>query len=261
MPRAATLRSLARPPWWILFAMAGGGLVLSAYGAVTGAVPAFCSSVASSQISALGEADVLLLAVALNPPGRIMGGWAAMLLAMMPPLLAAPLMHVWRSSLPRRRAASVTLFLLGYGMVWMAVGPLLITLAIALQVAGRGSLWVFGATILVALLWSACPGQRAALNRSHRLPRIGLFGWTALRDCVRFGVIHALWCVASCWPWMLAAAVAENSHLAFMVAAGAIMFGERLAPPEPPRWRWPVLILALDPRPALAPLRGLLRHG
>jgi len=261
MPRAATLRSLARPPWWALFAMAGCGLVLSAYGAATAAMPAFCSSVANSQLSVSGGSDVLLLAVALNPPGRIMGGWAAMLLAMMPPLLAAPLMHVWRSSLPRRRAWAVALFLLGYGMVWMAVGPLLIALAIALRVVGGGSSWVFAATILVALLWSACPWQRAALNRSHRLARISLFGWVAVQDCVLFGVIHALWCVASCWPWMLAAASAADWHLAFMVAAGAIMFGERLAPPAPPRWRWPVLILALDPRPVLAPLQGLLRHG
>jgi predicted metal-binding membrane protein len=114
---------------------------------------------------------------------------------------------------------------------------------------------------MAALLWSASPWQRAALNRGHRLARISLFGWAAARDCVRFGVVHGGWCVASCWPWMLAAMVAKDWHLPFMVAAGAIMLGERLAQPNRPRWHWPVLLTALDPRTNLAPLVGMLRHG
>ncbi|WP_035644450.1 DUF2182 domain-containing protein [Bradyrhizobium sp. ORS 285] len=262
MRRAAILRSFARPPWWALFAAAGCGLLLSTYGTATATVPLLCRSSAISELTATNAADAVALAIALNPPGPLMAGWALMLLAMMPPLLAAPLMHVWRSSLPQRRQGSLALFLIGYCAVWMAAGSPLIVLAVTLHMLlGGVSLWVTFSLVVVALLWSASPWQRAALNRGHRLQRISLFGWAWGRDCARFGVVHALWCVASCWPWMLAAASAEDWHLAFMIAAGAIMLGERLAPAEPPRWRWPVLILALDPRPAWAPLQDLLRHG
>ncbi|WP_257164925.1 DUF2182 domain-containing protein [Bradyrhizobium sp. SRS-191] len=261
MPRAATLRSFAHPPWRALFVAAGCGLVLSACGMATATVPLLCRSSAISELTAANAADAVALAIALNPPGPLMAGWALMLLAMMPPLLAAPLMHVWRSSLPQRRQGSLALFLIGYCAVWMAAGPPLIVVAVALHMLGGGSLWVTFSLVIMALVWSACPWQRAMLNRGHRQMRISLFGWAAAGDCVRYGVVHAIWCVASCWPWMLAAVAVQDWHLAAMMAVGAIMLGERLAPPEPPRWRWPALLRAIDPRSARAPLQGLLRHG
>ena len=45
-----------------------------------------------------------------------------MLLAMMPPLLAMPLMHVYWSSLPRRRVRALACFVGAYGSVWLAAG-------------------------------------------------------------------------------------------------------------------------------------------
>src|SRR5580704_5159249 len=100
MPPISVVRSFARVPWPMLFALAGFGLMLSAYSAERATLPAFCGAGAARLLLASGWSDVLAWEFALNPPGRPLAEWALMLLAMMPPLLAAPLMHVWRSSLP-----------------------------------------------------------------------------------------------------------------------------------------------------------------
>src|ERR1700760_2387441 len=125
MPRVSVLRNFLRPPWPVLFALAGPGVILSAYGSISATMPALCGPGTARLLFASNGSDAFALALALNPPGRLLGGWALMLLAMMPPLLAAPLTHVWRSSLPRRRIWSVLQFAIGYAAVWLAVGPLL----------------------------------------------------------------------------------------------------------------------------------------
>jgi predicted metal-binding membrane protein len=255
------MRSFARAPWPLLFASAGFGLILSAYGAGRATLPAFCGADTARLLLASGWQDALGWALVLNPPVRVLSDWALMLLAMMPPLLAVPLMHVWRSSLPRRRVRALAYFVLGYGCLWMAAGPILISLALLLQlVAGNGVL-AFAGGLLLATIWSASPWQRAALNRSHRLRRIGLFGWAADRECLTFGVIHAVWCVASCWAWMLVPLAAGRWHIPAMMFAGAVMLGERLAAPNRPRWRLPTFLSLLDRRPLFTPQLIAARHA
>jgi predicted metal-binding membrane protein len=261
MPRALVLRNFARAPWPLLFASAGFGLILSAHGAGQATLPAFCGAGTAWLLLASGWPDGPELALALNPPAPLLAEWALMLLAMMPPLLAAPLMHVWRSSLPRRRLRALALFVLGYGSVWMAAGPILMGLALLLQlVAAEGAIALAGA-LLLATVWSASPWQRAALNRSHRLSRIGLFGWAADRDCLTFGVIHAVWCIASCWVWMMVPLTGGRWHIPAMVFAGTVMLVERLALPDWPRWHVPALLSLLDWRPIFAARHSEVRHG
>jgi hypothetical protein len=256
---ALVLRSFGRPPWPWLFALAGLGLVLSATGAGHAALPAFCGAGSVRLLLAAGLADTLGLIFALNPPGRLLAEWAMMLLAMMPLLLAAPLVHVWRASLPRRRLRALSHFVLGYGALWMAAGPLLLMLALLLRLlAGETAL---AAACLLAAAWSASPWQRIALNRGHRLRRIGLFGRAADRDCLAFGAVHGAWCVASCWAWMLVPLAAGRWHVPAMILTGAVMLGERLAAPGTPRWRLPAFLAPLG-RP-LPPRRrlGASPHG
>jgi predicted metal-binding membrane protein len=260
MSWALVLRSFARAPWPLLFASAGVGLSVSAYGAGHATLPVFCGAGTALLLSS-GWPDALELALVLNPPARLWADWALMLLAMMPPLLATPLMHVWRSSLPRRRVRALCHFVFGYGSVWMAAGPILISLALLLQlVAGEGA-WAFIGTLLLATVWSASPWQRAALNRSHWLSRIGLFGWAADRECFAFGVVHAAWCIACCWAWMLAVLAAGRWHIPAMMLAAAVMLSERLAAPDRPRWRLPAFLFLFDRRPIFAPRHSVVRHG
>jgi predicted metal-binding membrane protein len=260
MPWAVVLRSFARAPWPLLFASAGCGLILSAYAAGQATLPAFCGATAWL-LRASDWPDALELVLGLNPPARLAADWALMLLAMMPPLLAVPLMHVWRSSLPRRRPRALLHFILAYGFVWMMAGPVLIALALLLQLlTGEAGMALAGA-LLLAGVWSASPWQRAALNYSHRLTRIGLFGWAADRECLTFGVVHAAWCIASCWAWMLVPLVAGRWHIPAMIFAAAMMLADRLAAPMPARWRWPAYFSFFDRQPIFAPRHSELRHG
>lgn len=245
------LRAFGYPPWPLLFAVAGVGLAASAFPSGSATLAAICAQGAA--LPADGWADAARSVLAVTPPGRLLADWSLMLLAMMPPLLAVPLMHVWRSSLPRRRAGALASFILGYVAVWLAMGPVLIAAAFVLQAATGEA--AFLAALLIAAVWSASPWQRRALNRAHRLPRIGLFGWPALRDALAFGAVHAAWCVASCWAWMLAPLTAGRWHLVAMALAGFVMLVERLARPDRPRWRAPQLVAS-----ALA-LRWSLQRG
>jgi predicted metal-binding membrane protein len=249
----AWLHAFAYPPWPLLLSLAATGLAVSAWTA-SGPMPlaVFCAGGFVPPPSAEGWASAAWLAMTLNPPARLLGDWMLMLLAMTPPLLATPLMHVWRSSLPRRRLGALVAFVAAYVAVWLAAAPALILAAILLLStlgAGGGLL----AALAVAGVWSAGPWQRKALNFSHLPRRIGLFGWAPWRDSAAFGVVHAGWCVASCWTWMVLPLTAGRWHVAAMALAGLIMLVERLAPAGPARWRapWPAA-MALR----WSPLRG-----
>ena len=85
----------------------------------------------------------------------------------------------------------IVLFALAYAAVWTAAMTLLAVASAGLAVLGVG--WV--ASLAVAALWHATPARQASLNRCHRLPRLGAFGWLADRDCLAYGFTSGLWCV------------------------------------------------------------------
>lgn len=134
-------------------------------------------------------------------------------------------------------------FLLGYSTLWMAAGLLLSAIALLLSLVFPDS--ALGLSVLLAVLWSASPWHRAALNRGHRLQRIGLFGWKADRDCLGFGLSHGVWCIGACWAWMLVPLLVHHGHIPVMLLAGAIMLAERLAAGDRPSWRVPLIAKAL----------------
>ena len=243
MPSGPIWLGFTRAPWPLLFATAGLGLALCLYRAGHSTLPAFCSS-GEGLLVVTRWPTALAAELALTPMSQRLADWALMLLAMMPPLLAMPLMHTWRSSLPRRRMRAALVVVLGYTAVWLAAGPLLMLLALLLQFSASES--ALGVALLVALLWSASPWQRMALNRGHRMRRIGLFGWAADRDCLVLGTTHGAFCVASCWAWMLVPLLGGAWHNALMPLAGAIMLVERLAPGDRPCWHWPAVLPRLD---------------
>ena len=248
MIRAQALLSFTRAPWPILFALAGLGLILSVRNVGSATLPAICGSAAPWLQVASGWRDALQFVFVFNPPALLLADWALMLLAMMPPLLAMPLMHVYWSSLPRRRVRALACFVGAYGSVWLAAGPILIALAVLLRLVAGSMALAFVGALLIALVWSACPWQRDALNRGHRMGRIGLFGWAADRECLTLGFTHAFWCVASCWSWMLLPLESGSWHVAAMAAAGGGMLSDRLSIPQQPRWRLPGVLGFVDVR-------------
>ena len=226
-----------RPPWPALLAVGAAGHAVWLLGSI-GVLPA-AVCVAGGGLWAGGAQQWATVAatLTLNPPGTLLIGWIIMLVAMMPPLLAAPIVHVRQSSLARRRARAVSAFLAGYAIVWIAMGiPLGLLALLAHSAFGQAALPL---GLAAALAWSASPAHRRLLNRAHRLRPLSLFGLRADRDSIVFGIEHGLLCAAACWAWMLVPLLAGSWHYATMLAVGIVLLAERLSLPGAPRWRIP----------------------
>lgn len=236
------LRNL--PPALLIASGAGCGLLLArATGLVT---PALCLSPASPLAATPGRMwDGLLSALVLNPPDALALSWFAMMLAMMPLLLEQPLLHLWRRSLRRRQWRAVTLFAIGYGVIWLAAGVALTGIALTINaivaVATSASVTTASVTsiafgVLLAGGWAVTPFRQHALNRCHRRPSLAAFGVAADGDALHYGVTHGVWCVGACWPVMLLPLLAVDWHVPVMALASLWLLSERYRPPRAARW-------------------------
>ena len=231
--RGAVVLSLLRQgslPW--LLGVALGGLLLADMLAVYRVLPGVCGALTLGTVTALTGVSLQMTGAA-----GVIAGWAIMLLAMMPPLVAAPVNHVWEASLPRRRLRAAMMVLVGYAAVWLAAGLVLIPAAIAAMLVLRSA--AFPVAFAFALIWSCSPLAQLARNKCHKVVRIGLKGWSADRDCLRQGATVAPWCIVTCWPWMLAAMVAGTWHVAAMVGVTAVLLMDRILPPARIGWQAP----------------------
>ena len=174
MSRASLVHSFARAPGPLLFALAAFGLILSARGARHATLPAFCGADTARLLLALGWHDALELALRSTRRPTV-GGLGAD--------------AIGDDAAASGRAAHACLAVHPAAPPYAGVGQLRprlrfrvddcrtdsIGLALLLQlVAGERAL-AFAGALLLAILWSASPWQRAALNRGHRLSWFGLF--------------------------------------------------------------------------------------
>jgi predicted metal-binding membrane protein len=173
-------------------------------------------------------------------PAAVVAEWLIMLIAMMSPLLAQPVTHVWRSSLVARRPRALILFALAYAMVWLTAAGVLVPCAMMLRLGMPDAAPIVA--VALAIGWSGSPYAQLSRNRCHRSQGIGAFGRSADRDCLRQGVATGLACVGTCWPWMLVPMMLDAGHAAAMVAVSLVLFLERLAPPAPAAWRLPAFV-------------------
>jgi predicted metal-binding membrane protein len=175
-------------------------------------------------------------AMLARDPGSIAAAWGLMLVAMMLPVMAAPVRHVRDRSFAHRRVRATALFLAGYGAVWMAAGAVLSTLARVVQSTGDSPLIRAVLVALVVTLWQISPLKQACLNRLHAHPRLSAFGIAADVDALRFGLAHGGWCVGSCWGLMLLPMLFPTGHWVAMAAVSLWVWGEQLSRPAPPSW-------------------------
>lgn len=230
------VRGLPRP---LLAASCAGWLLLAGQETVL-SVPALCLSAATASEAATIRIEVALAAI---QPSALVLAWLAMILAMMAPLLASPLLHVWRRSLARRRVRALALFLFGYAIVWLAAGAMLTTASLVL-----GSLAQAVATpplvlaALVASIWQATPLKQASLNHCHRQPSLAAFGLRADADAFFYGGRSGVWCVGTCWAAMLLPLAATGlPHWPIMAGVTLMLVLERARAPAAPEWgaAWP----------------------
>jgi predicted metal-binding membrane protein len=218
-------------PW--LLAISAAGLALSLSLAASVRLPALHASLGLSAVGHHASPEA-----SLASPGSMATSWFVMLVAMMPPLLVQPVMHIRHRSPARRRWRALGLFAAGYAGLWMATGLLLVPAGGLLRSSAPGPAGP-ALALLIALAWSASPLGQAARNGCHRLYRIAPFGRPADRDALRHGFLTGTFCAATCWPWMLLPMVAEGWHMAAMLAVAIILIAERAAPGARAAWRIP----------------------
>ena len=167
----------------------------------------------------------------------LLTGWALMLTAMMAPLLIPALRHIHARSLRNRRWRAVSLVTVAHAAVWTVGGVILLAVASALRsVTGDGGLAAL-IGLVAALTWQLSPIKQYCLNRHCAHPPISAFGGAADRDALRFGGMHATWCLGSCWALMLVSLLAPSWHVAAMLVVSVWMWAEPLDRPERPTWR------------------------
>jgi predicted metal-binding membrane protein len=210
---------------WSLLALDGSDLTL----------PAFCSAATPWAVPLSVSFN---LAVVFNSPAQLASGWALMVVAMMSPLVVAPVRHVRDRSFARRRARAMLLFVAGYMAVWMTAGVGLQVVALAARWATPAPLAYLALAAAAAMLWQISPAKQWCLNRCHRRPHLAAFGAAADRDAFNFGLTNGASCTGACWALMLLPLFAGEGHVLGMIALTLFVFGERLESPAPLEWRW-----------------------
>jgi predicted metal-binding membrane protein len=179
----------------------------------------------------------LQMLLAMNPISSLTGGWALMLVAMMSPTLITPIRHILKRSFKRRRARSVTLFVIGYAAIWMAAGGVLLAAMLMLSLLMPRSYLPAVGVGIIAFVWQCSPLKQRCLNRGHNHSELAAFGIAADLDALRFGITHGVWCAGSCWALMLFPMLLSQGHFAAMAVVTFVMTSERLEQPKPLSWR------------------------
>jgi predicted metal-binding membrane protein len=179
----------------------------------------------------------LSMLLAMNPPSALAAGWALMLVAMMSPLVISEIYHIRFTSLARRRARSIALFVAGYGGVWMVCGAVLTGAGFVALALAPGSYIPATVAGLITCVWQASPFKQRCLNKCHDNRPLRVFGPEADLDAFRFGWTHGVWCAGSCSALMLFPMLLPEGHLVAMAAVAILVFCERLEDPEPPGWK------------------------
>lgn len=158
--------------------------------------------------------------------------WALMMSAMMIPS-AAPFAVIQTRTFRERRAARVTLFVLGYLAVWAASGLPAFGLARAVDEAVAAAPAV--GTGLAVAVFAACgvyqlsPWKYACL-RHCRSPMHHVLHYASyrggLRD-LRVGIHHGAYCLACCWSLMVLLAAFGFMNLWAMLALTAVVGVEK----------------------------------
>lgn len=154
--------------------------------------------------------------------------WVAMLLAMMLPALTPMLFTYRRIAGSRPRGGLRTgKFVLGYLLVWSAVGglALALTVVIAQSRLGAGT-WSVATSLALALtgLYQLSPWKATCL-RACRAPLA--FFITHSGGPIRLGALHGLICLGCCWALMALMVVAAGMSPLWMVVLAVLFIGEK----------------------------------
>ncbi|WP_322049787.1 DUF2182 domain-containing protein [Paraburkholderia bannensis] len=164
-------------------------------------------------------------------------GWLLMIVAMMAPMTLPAIAHIQVSVFAQRRVRAILIFLAGFAAIWLIPGLAISALARALGTLTAGSYGPAALALLIAGIWQCSPWRQGFLNRCHTHRPLAAFGLRADRDALRLGLAHGLWCIGTCWAWMLLTAMLPAWHLLLIPLISVLAFCERLDAPRPLAWQ------------------------
>ncbi len=162
--------------------------------------------------------------------------WVLMTVAMMGLVALPAVRYTALNTLVWRRRRAMIEFLFGYILVWSVFGALLLgAVMVAPPLVSHVGVLV---ALAVATLWQLSDSHRTCLRACHRGRRLPPSGWSAELGAGRFGVMHGIPCIGSCWPLMTVAALAPAEPLLFMMIVTPPMIIERFTrrPFRASRW-------------------------
>ena len=154
--------------------------------------------------------------------GSGLAEWLLMCVAMMG-IGALPMIRWVRRNTLRRRWHALLTVLSTYLAVWAAVG---VVAVLALERTGE-SRTALCLILLASAAWQLTPMKRWATAVCDRPSPLRLRGIKAMRSEIRFGVLQASACVASCWLLMLPMAFPSHPPLVVMAASSTAVTTER----------------------------------
>jgi predicted metal-binding membrane protein len=164
-------------------------------------------------------------------------GWLLMIVAMMAPMTLPAIAHIQVSVFAQRRVRTILIFLAGFAAIWLIPGLVISALAKSLGSLTTRSYGPAALALLVAAIWQCSPLRQGFLNRCHTHPPLAAFGLRADVDALRLGLAHGLWCIGTCWAWMLLTAMLPVWHLLVMPVIAVLAYCERLDAPRRPAWQ------------------------
>ena len=189
----------SHPEWWSIALSAAAWITLA---------------VTPAHHHAIGFADALWL-------------WSLMTAAMMLPLAIAPIRHVAFGSLWSRRHRAIACFLAGYLGTWMAAGVVIIG---ALRVVpAEWNTYAAVGSVAIAIGWRSTSTYQRALRACQRVVPLAPHDPRASLDALRYGWLIGRPCVITCWPLMIACALAGHTLVA-MAALTLVAVGAQLDP-------------------------------
>jgi predicted metal-binding membrane protein len=165
-----------------------------------------------------------------------LGMWVTMMVAMMFPAASPVVIAYWRIS--RRRSQGPlppALFVLGYLVVWSAVGLVAyaayrLVLAASPSLSPQASAVIGGLALVVAGVYQWSSPKSACLRRCRGPFELAFAFRPGARGAVRTGTEHGLFCLGCCWGLMVVLFVLGLMNLAWMGVIAAVIFVEKLFP-------------------------------
>ena len=164
------------------------------------------------------------------------GGWVAMIAAMMFPAIS-PVVRLYARAAAKGAVAPLPIFVAGYVVVWASVGiPAYFAWRELAGPLDDGVAWVgrlAGATLLAAAVYQLTPLKNVCL-RHCRSPIASFLRFagsgTKPSAAFRAGATHGAFCLGCCWALMAVLVAVGTMNLAWMAALTVVIFVEKLAP-------------------------------